>query len=107
MLLFGVAKGDKFLEKLLNYYDNLNFNDYTDNLFTLAIPKIITMLAKKEGYTGKHFPERLSNGTIIYSKKVLSTKINLGQFLQLQKIHILFIIMKVLGEAQFKFIEVN
>ena len=67
--IWGCKKGDKFLEKLLNYYDNLNFNDYTDNLFTLAIPKIITMLAKKEGYTGKHFPERLSNGTMIYSKE--------------------------------------
>lgn len=72
--IWGCKKGDKFLEKLINYYNNLVFNEYSEDLFKLAIPKVITALAKEEGYIGDNLPENLKNGTTIYAKEYFYPK---------------------------------
>ena len=72
--IWGCKKGDKFIEKLISYYDSLDFNEYAEDLFKLAIPKVITTLAKEDGYIGSKFPEKLSNGTVIYSKEYFYPK---------------------------------
>lgn len=65
--IWGCKKGDKFIKLILDYYEDLNFNDYKENLFDIAIPKIITRLAKENGYNPcNESPVEFFNGTIIY-----------------------------------------
>lgn len=65
--IWGCKKGDKFIKKILEYYENISFNEYRDDLFQIAIPKIITEIAKVNGYTP---PEKLEvsfyNGVTVY-----------------------------------------
>lgn len=48
--IWGCRKGDKFIGEVLNYYNNLNYDDYKNNLKDLAIPIHLTKVAKKNGY---------------------------------------------------------
>lgn len=48
--IWGCEKGDSFIKEVLEYYDDVNFDDYKSDLFQIAIPKIITQIAKEKGY---------------------------------------------------------
>lgn len=48
--IWGCQKGDKFIGEVLNYYNNLNYDDYKNNLKDLAIPIHLTKVARKNGY---------------------------------------------------------
>lgn len=48
--IWGCKKGDKFIGEVLNYYNNLNYDNYKDNLEELAIPIHLTKVAKENGY---------------------------------------------------------
>ncbi len=50
--IIGAKKNYFFIEKLLDYYNNININKFT-NLFEITIPKIITQEFRKEfNYNG-------------------------------------------------------
>lgn len=48
--IWGCKAEDQFIKEILDYYDNLNFNDYREDLFKLAIPIVITEIANKKGF---------------------------------------------------------
>lgn len=48
--IWGCKKEDEFIEKVLNYYNKLNYDDYKENLQKLAIPIHLTEIAKENGY---------------------------------------------------------
>lgn len=48
--IWGCKKEDKFIGEVLNYYNDLNYDDYKDRLPELAIPIHITEIAKEKGY---------------------------------------------------------
>ena len=61
--IWGCKKGDRFIGEVLKYYNNLNYDDYKDNLNDLAIPIHLTKVARENGY--KEVENKL-----IYAKEV-------------------------------------
>ena len=51
--VWGCTKGDKFLGKVLKYYNDLDYGKYKDELLKISIPVQITKLAKELGYKQK------------------------------------------------------
>ncbi|ELC8443044.1 mannosyltransferase [Clostridium perfringens] len=72
--IWGCKKGDLFVKLILDYYKNLDFNKYKDNLFDIAIPKIITELAIKNGYVKSEKPVAFFNDTVIYPSEYFYPK---------------------------------
>ncbi|MGU8248259.1 glycosyltransferase family 32 protein [Clostridium perfringens] len=72
--IWGCKKGDKFVKLILNYYEMINFEDYKQDLFSLAIPKIITKIAKENGYNKSITPTNFYNKTVIYPKEYFYPK---------------------------------
>ena len=48
--IWGCKPGDQFIKEILDYYDTIDFKNYTDDLFEIAMPNVITKLAKDKGY---------------------------------------------------------
>lgn len=48
--IWGCKKGNKFIGEVLKRYNSLNYDDYKNNLFDLAIPIHLTKVARENGY---------------------------------------------------------
>jgi mannosyltransferase OCH1-like enzyme len=72
-ILGAKAKND-FIKNIIDYYNNINFIDYLDDLEKMAIPLIITELAAHEGYTGNKKIENVRNIITIYPKEYFYPK---------------------------------
>lgn len=51
--IWGCKKDDKFIKEILDYYEQIDFNSHIEDLFKIAIPKVITEVAKQIGYIPK------------------------------------------------------
>lgn len=74
MAIWGCKKNDEFIKHLLNKYENINFTDYRDNLFKLAIPNIVTEKAVHLGWDKNRQENVFFNGTKIYSREYFYPK---------------------------------
>ena len=73
--IWGCKPGDQFIKEILDYYDTIEFNNYTDDLFEIAIPKVITKLAKDKGYKPpKSGGKIVFNSLTVYSHEVFYPK---------------------------------
>lgn len=72
--IWGCKKNDPFVKKILDYYNTLNYDDFKEDLSKLAIPKIITQIAKEQGYLLCNKIQKLENGTVIYPKEYFYPK---------------------------------
>ena len=74
MAIWGCKKHDRFMELVLNKYNNINFLEYKENLFKLAIPNIITETALDMGLNKNKLEDIFFNGTVIYPKRYFYPK---------------------------------
>ncbi|MDR3598466.1 glycosyltransferase [Clostridium sp.] len=72
--ILGAKAKNEFIKKIINYYDDIDFMDYIDDLEKIAIPNIITELAAHEGYMGNKKIENVRNIITIYSKEYFYPK---------------------------------
>lgn len=72
--IWGCREGDQFIKKLIDYYNKLNFYDFNGDLFRIAIPKIITEIAKDEGYNMCNRMQELKGGTVVYPSEYFYPK---------------------------------
>lgn len=72
--ILGAKAKNEFIKKVLDYYNNINFMDYAEDLERIAIPNIITKLAANEGYEGNKKIENINKLITIYSKEYFYPK---------------------------------
>lgn len=72
--IWGCKKGDKFIGEVLNYYNNLNYDNYKDNLEELAIPIHLTKVARGNGYKHDEKIKYFLGNVAIYPKEYFYPK---------------------------------
>ena len=73
--IWGCKPGDQFIKEILDYYDTIDFKNYTDDLFEIAMPNVITKLAKDKGYKPpKSGGKSVFNNLTVYSNEVFYPK---------------------------------
>jgi len=72
--ILGAKAKNEFIKNVLDYYNNINFMDYAEDLGKIAIPNIITELVSNEGYKGNKKIENVKNLITIYSKEYFYPK---------------------------------
>lgn len=72
--IWGCKKNDAFVRQILDYYDDLNYDDFKEDISKIAIPQIVTQIAKGEGYIVSNSIQKLKNETMIYPKEYFYPK---------------------------------
>lgn len=72
--IWGCRKNDSLILEILKFYDNIVFDDYKEDLFKLAIPKIVNKVLNNKGYTITGELLKLDDGTIIYPNEYFYPK---------------------------------
>lgn len=85
MAIWGCKKKDRFIECVLNKYNNMNFLDYKDDLFKLAIPHIITETAIEMGIDKNKLEGKFFNETCIYPKMYFYPKAHSWEEVKISK----------------------